>query len=104
MSHTSPPPPTRPLTTTSCLPHQAYISFFRLVGPFAHDKAWEVSATELLAPVRQRGLGTNLIFLATMLAFGCVSLAALAIETIANAVGLTQPHAVAPEPGKPKRA
>jgi hypothetical protein len=76
------------------------------VGPFAHDKAWEVSATELFAPVRQRGLGTNLIFLVTMLAFGCVSLAALAIETFTNAVGLTKPHTVAraPEQGKLKCA
>lgn len=85
-------------------PHQAYISFFRLVGPFAHDKAWEVSATELFAPVRQRGLGTNLIFLVTMLAFGCVSLAALALETLTNAVGLTEPHTIAPQQDKPKRA
>mmetsp|Transcript_24450 Transcript_24450/g.78905 ORF Transcript_24450/g.78905 Transcript_24450/m.78905 type:complete len:597 (+) Transcript_24450:51-1841(+) len=83
---------------------QAYISFFRLVGPFAHDKAWEVSATELFAPVRQRGLGTNLIFLVTMLAFGCVSLAALALETLTNAVGLTEPHTIAPQQDKPKRA
>lgn len=59
---------------------QAYIPFFRLVGPFANEEAWRVASTELYGPVRQRGLFTNGIFLVTLLAFGAVSLGALALE------------------------
>mmetsp|Transcript_17324 Transcript_17324/g.44398 ORF Transcript_17324/g.44398 Transcript_17324/m.44398 type:complete len:217 (+) Transcript_17324:3-653(+) len=70
---------------------QAYITFFRLVGPFATTDAWEVAATELYAPVIARGLWTNLIFLGVMLVFGALSLALCAIEAAlelpARAVG-----------------
>ena len=38
---------------------QAYIPFFRLVGPFASDAAWRVAASELYAPVLQRGVIMN---------------------------------------------
>jgi len=67
------------------------VSFFRLVGPFAHDKAWEVSSTELLAPVLQRGILTNLIFVVTMFTFGWISVMALGVEMCTNALGITKP-------------
>jgi|TARA_B100000524_G_scaffold191461_1_gene99254 dimethylaniline monooxygenase (N-oxide forming) len=59
---------------------QAYVPFFRLQGPFASDSAWRISATELFAPVIQRGILANLVFIMTMGAFGLVSLAAFVVE------------------------
>uniref|UniRef100_A0A7S0LD88 Flavin-containing monooxygenase n=2 Tax=Coccolithus braarudii TaxID=221442 RepID=A0A7S0LD88_9EUKA len=61
---------------------QAYISFFKLQGPFESAAAWRVSRTELLQPVIQRGLAANVIFVVTMLAFGWVSLVALCVELV----------------------
>ena len=39
---------------------QAYISFFRLQGPFADEHSWRVASTELFEPVVFRGLAANL--------------------------------------------
>lgn len=61
---------------------QAYVSFFRLQGPFASQEAWEVAATELYAPVLRRGIATNLVFLAVMLVFGSMSAALCAAEAV----------------------
>ena len=61
---------------------QAYITFFRLQGPFATEQAWETSATELYAPVVQRGIATNMIFIGVMLVFGSMSAALYAIEAL----------------------
>jgi len=80
---------------------QAYVSFFRLVGPFRSEAAWEDSATELYAPVLQRGLFTNLVFVVTMLAFGSVSVAALVVETVGTRLGLVvAPQSVARKAGR----
>ena len=39
-------------------------------GPFASKEAWKVAETELFAPIVQRGIATNLIFLFVMVVFG----------------------------------
>jgi len=59
---------------------QAYISFFRLEGPFATAQAWEVAQSELYRPVLQRGVFTNLIFVSVMFFFGSLSLALCVLE------------------------
>lgn len=59
---------------------QAYISFFRLEGPFATAQAWEVAQSELYRPVLQRGVVTNLIFVSVMFVFGSLSLALCVLE------------------------
>jgi len=65
---------------------QAYITFFRLTGPFATKHSWHVASTELFTPVVQRGFVANAIFIATMAAFGAVSLVALVVESVATFV------------------
>ena len=59
---------------------QAYISFFRLVGPFASPAAWETAGGELFEPVVSRGVAANVIFLVTMAAFATMNLYAHLIE------------------------
>mmetsp|Transcript_15940 Transcript_15940/g.18898 ORF Transcript_15940/g.18898 Transcript_15940/m.18898 type:complete len:142 (+) Transcript_15940:75-500(+) len=48
---------------------QAYISFFRLRGPFATSKAYEISENELLRPVKQRPIISNLVFIGIFFIF-----------------------------------
>jgi len=59
---------------------QAYISFFRLQGPYASEKAWAVSSGELFEPVVKRGLISNFVFVMTMAFFGTMNLIALLVE------------------------
>ena len=59
---------------------QAYISFFRLQGPYASERAWAVASGELFEPVLLRGLVSNVIFLLTTAAFGTMNLVAHALE------------------------
>lgn len=59
---------------------QAYISFFRLQGPFSTGQAWDVARSELYQPIVQRGFATNLIFVVVMVVFGSLSLALWALE------------------------
>jgi len=59
---------------------QAYISFFRLEGPFASEKAWSVSSGELFEPVTQRGLLSNVVFVMVTAFFGAINLTAYAVE------------------------
>jgi dimethylaniline monooxygenase (N-oxide forming) len=61
---------------------QAYVTFFRLVGPFAGDEHWEVASGELYRPVATRGIAANGIFLVTMGAFGAVNLALAAADVL----------------------
>lgn len=61
---------------------QAYIVFFRLVGPFATQAAWEVAANELYQPIVRRPLFTNVILIFTMLLFGYVNLLAHAMDKL----------------------
>jgi dimethylaniline monooxygenase (N-oxide forming) len=69
--------------TSYCL-GQAYITFFRLQGPFAHEKAWEVSANELFEPVVDRGMFSNAVFLSLIGMFGAINLGAYAVERTFN--------------------
>ena len=59
---------------------QAYISFFRLQGPFRSAHAWRTAETELFEPVLSRGVAANAIFVATMLLFAWMNLIAHAVE------------------------
>ena len=59
---------------------QAYISFFRLEGPFASETAWSVASGELFEPVIQRGLLSNAIFALTTAGFGAMNLVAHTVE------------------------
>ena len=59
---------------------QAYISYFRLQGPYASATAWTVASTELYEPVARRGAIANLLLLFTCLAFGAMNLAAWALD------------------------
>ncbi len=61
---------------------QAYISFFRLQGPFATAEAWRVAETELLRTVTQRGLLTNGIFVLTLAAFGALNMGSFFAERL----------------------
>ena len=67
---------------------QAYISFFRLQGPFTSAFAWETAQGELFAPVVQRGLSANVIFIVTMVAFAWMNMVAHAVELL---LGLVAP-------------
>jgi len=59
---------------------QAYIPFFRLVGPYASDEAWAISADELYSPVARRGLFANSMLVGTMGLFAGINLLAHAVE------------------------
>ena len=59
---------------------QAYIPFFRLVGPYASDEAWAISADELYSPVLRRGLFANSMLVGTMGLFAGINLVAHAVE------------------------
>jgi hypothetical protein len=65
---------------------QAYVSFFRLVGPFASKRAWETAENELYELVPSRGTWTNVIFVATMVAFALMNLWAYALEAVVQMV------------------
>lgn len=59
---------------------QAYINFFRLEGPFANRRSWEVARSELYEPIVRRGIAANLIFVFVMVVFGSLSIILLVIE------------------------
>ena len=66
---------------------QAYISFFRLEGPFASERAgWAVAENELYEPVADRGLVSNIVFAWTMAVFGAMNLTAWALERASGAL------------------
>ena len=66
---------------------QAYVSFFRLVGPFASKKAgWDVAEGELFEPVVSRGLWANAIFLVTMALFAYLNLLCCVVEVVGERV------------------
>ena len=66
---------------------QAYISFFRLEGPFASESAgWAVAEGELYEPVADRGLLSNAVFVLTMVVFGAMSVVAWALERASRAL------------------
>ena len=66
---------------------QAYVSFFRLVGPFASKKAgWDVAEGELFEPVVSRGLWANAIFLVTMALFAYLNLLCCVVEAVGERV------------------
>jgi len=48
---------------------QAYITFFRLRGPFVQKDAVHISETELLNPVRRRPFSANLLFVSLIILF-----------------------------------
>ena len=68
---------------------QAYISFFRLQGPFASRFAWETASGELFRPVVDRGIVANAIFIVTMAVFAYMNLVAHVIEI---AIALVAPQ------------
>ena len=80
---------------------QAYISFFRLQGPFASARAWETCTGELFAPVVQRGVAANAIFILTMAAFASMNMVAHAIELM---LGLLAPAWLAKQRAAPEAA
>ena len=62
---------------------QAYIPFFRLVGPFKSESAgWDVAKGELLRPVLTRGIWANVIFVMTMGLFAWLNIVCLVIESV----------------------
>jgi dimethylaniline monooxygenase (N-oxide forming) len=65
---------------------QAYITFFRLVGPFATKRAWEDARGELFEPIVSRGLAANVVFVGTMAAFAMMNFAAFAAELVLSVV------------------
>ena len=60
---------------------QAYVVFFRLQGPYASPKAWDIAANELFQPVIRRGFFANATLIGTMALFGCINLWLFAIES-----------------------
>lgn len=74
---------------------QAYVTFFRLQGPFAHADAPRVASQELFRPVVDRGLGANVLFMAIILLFGVINLGFWLLELCTvrplRAVGLLRP-------------
>jgi hypothetical protein len=61
---------------------QAYITNFRLQGPYATEESWAVMSNELFEPVVARGLLSNLIFCSLIWMFGCINLFAYSVEKI----------------------
>ena len=61
---------------------QAYSVFFRLRGPFATDWSWEVAENELYPLVTNRGIMSNLVFLAIIVVMAAINGAALVAELV----------------------
>lgn len=61
---------------------QAYIPFFRLVGPFASEHCWRVAETELYEPVVRRGMFANAMLIMTMGLFATVNTIAHVTELL----------------------
>eukprot|EP00808_Paulinella_micropora_P007032 g75307.t1 len=53
---------------------QAYVTFFRLEGPFALPDAPRISRQELFRPVVDRPFSSNLLFFILMLVFGSINI------------------------------
>jgi dimethylaniline monooxygenase (N-oxide forming) len=70
----------RPAVALAALFGQAHAPIFRLDGPFASAAAADVCATELVAPLRQRGVLMNALFFANFLFFGAVNGVAALLE------------------------
>ena len=77
----------RPAVAVAAAFGQAHAPIFLLDGPFASPAAADVCATELLAPLRKRGLALNAVFLFNLVFFGAVN---------AVAATLTAAEAAAP--------
>ena len=69
------------ICTLSLLLSQAYVTFFRLRGPFIHPNAVKVSETELLQQVRRRPVLVNLAFAVVILLFMVVNVLAAALSS-----------------------
>ena len=61
---------------------QAYVTFFRIHGPFATAECLKIAETELFAPVKNRGVIANLTFLAVGILFAGINSASYLIEHI----------------------
>jgi len=61
---------------------QAYITFFRLDGPFADPSAVRISETELYAPVTNRAVASNVLFGGLAAIFGFLSLVCWVVERV----------------------
>ena len=59
---------------------QAYITFFRLEGPFATASAKSISERELFRPVADRKIAANALFVAIILLFGYINLLCWCLE------------------------
>ena len=58
-----------PRTCVAWAMGQAYVSFFRLRGPFFSEDMYEICEKELLAPVLARPVLSNLVFIAVFIPF-----------------------------------
>ena len=62
---------------------QSYVTFFRIQGPFSMGKeAIRISAGELFDPVWRRPLLSNLVFVAVIILFAIINVAALVVDLI----------------------
>ncbi|KAG5179313.1 hypothetical protein JKP88DRAFT_327142 [Tribonema minus] len=61
---------------------QAYISFFRISGPFASPHALTAARSELWGPVVQRGFLANAAFTALLIPFGVLNGAAWVLDQV----------------------
>ena len=76
----------RPAVALACAFGQAHAPLFRLDGPFARGDAADVCATELLEPIRKRGLAMNCIFGLTLCFFAAVNACAVVIEGVVESL------------------
>ena len=63
---------------------QAYVSCFRLQGPFASRQCEDTVAVELFRPTMDRGIITNLLFGAIILLFGAINAGAWTLARLVS--------------------
>ncbi|EJU05748.1 FAD/NADP-binding domain-containing protein [Dacryopinax primogenitus] len=71
----------------------AFVSYYRLLGPFPSPKAPEIARTELWETIVRRGVGGNLFMgLIPMVFYGCVSCTAWTIESVWRLLHMQMPR------------
>ena len=75
---------------------QAYVTFFRLEGPFKQSSARQISETELLAPVWARPWATNLVFALIVGLFGVLNAFCWVADRALQLLGVRLPCSRAP--------
>ena len=65
---------------------QAYVTFFRLEGPFATPSARLITEGELYQPMANRALASNVLFGSLALSFGFLSGCCWGAQQLANCI------------------